>query len=73
MTLYRPTEDKARKAKLSELFGHIRRGWGGVVRMLKLELPGRRRGERPKRRFIDVVKEHWKFIGVKEKLCKGSG
>lgn len=42
-------------------------GLGGVVRMLKLELPGRRLGERPKRRFIDVVKEHCKFIGVKEK------
>lgn len=33
-----------------------------VVRMLKLELPGWRLGKKSKTRFIDVAKEHHKFI-----------
>ena len=39
-------------------FEHKRRdsGWTGR-RMLKIELPGRRKRGRPKRRFLDVVKE----------------
>ena len=36
-------------------------------RMLRLELPGRRPRGRPKRRFMDVVKEDMKVVGVKEK------
>ena len=33
--------------------------WFGCIgrRMLEMELPGRRKRERPKRRFLDVVKE----------------
>ncbi|KAF7646842.1 hypothetical protein LDENG_00181660 [Lucifuga dentata] len=34
--------------------------------MLRLELPGRKRRGRPKRRFMDVVKEDMKLVGVRE-------
>ena len=34
-------------------------------KMMEMELPGKRRG-RPKRRFLDVVKEDMKEVGVKE-------
>lgn len=32
-------------------------------RMLRLEVPGRRLRERPKRRFMDVVKEDIRLVG----------
>ena len=35
-------------------------------KMMKIELPGKRRRGRPKRRFLDVVKEDMKEVGVKE-------
>ena len=35
-------------------------------RMLSFELPGRRSRGRPKRRFMDVVKEDMKVVGVRE-------
>ncbi|KAF7653604.1 hypothetical protein LDENG_00081120, partial [Lucifuga dentata] len=50
---------KVREARL-RWFGHIGR------RMLRLELPGRRPRGRPKRRFMDVVKEDMKLVGVRE-------
>jgi hypothetical protein len=34
-------------------------------RMLNLELPGKRARGRPKRRFMDVVKEDMKEVGVR--------
>ncbi|KAF7659468.1 hypothetical protein LDENG_00297190 [Lucifuga dentata] len=34
--------------------------------MLRLELPGRRPRGRPKRRFMDAVKEDMKLVGVRE-------
>ena len=34
--------------------------------MMRSELPNRRRGGRPERRFIDVVKEDMKLTGVRE-------
>ena len=34
-------------------------------KMMEMELPGKRRG-RPKRRFLDVVKEDMGEVGVKE-------
>ena len=39
--------------------GHVRRKDGGYIgrRMLRMELPGKRKRGRPKRRFIDVVKQ----------------
>ena len=35
-------------------------------KMTEMELPGKRRRGRPKRRFLDVVKEDMKEVGVKE-------
>ncbi|KAF7641470.1 hypothetical protein LDENG_00280470 [Lucifuga dentata] len=34
--------------------------------MLRLELPGRRPRGRPKRRFMDAVKEDMKLVDVRE-------
>ena len=34
-------------------------------KMMEMELPGKRRRGRPKRRFLDVVKEDMKEVGVK--------
>ena len=34
--------------------------------MLRLEFPGRRPRGRPKRRFMDMVKEDMKLVGVSE-------
>ena len=41
------------------MFGHVQRRDSGHIgrRMLEMELPGRRRRGRPKRRYIDTVKE----------------
>ena len=36
-------------------------GW----RMLEMELPGRRRRGRPKRRYMDAVKEDMQVVGVR--------
>ena len=35
-------------------------------RMIRLELPARRSRGRPKRRFMNVVKEDMKLVGVRE-------
>ena len=35
-------------------------------KMMEMELPGKRRRGRTKRRFLDVVKEDMKEVGVKE-------
>ena len=34
--------------------------------MMKMEVPGKRKGGRPKRRFSDVVKEGMGEVGAKE-------
>ena len=34
-------------------------------RMLEMELPGRRRRGRPKRRYMDAVKEDMQVVGVR--------
>ena len=41
-------------------------------KMLRLELPGRRARGRPKRRFMDVVKEDMKLVGVREEVAEDS-
>ncbi|KAF7642981.1 hypothetical protein LDENG_00246950 [Lucifuga dentata] len=53
--------DKVREARL-RWFGHVQRRDSEHIgrRMLRLELPGRRPRGRPKRRFMDVVKEDMK-------------
>ena len=56
--------EKTREARL-RWYGHLRRklrrkddGYIGR-RMLRMELPGKRKSGRPKRRFMDVAKEAW--------------
>ena len=46
--------------------GHIRRKDDGYIgrRMLRMELPGKRKRGRPKRRFMDVVKEDMAEVEV---------
>ena len=49
-------------------YGHVMRRDQEYVRrkMMEIELPGKKRRGRPKRRFLDVVKEDVKEVGVKE-------
>ena len=47
-------------------FRHVQRSEYVGRRMMRLELAGRRSGGRPKRRFMDVVKEKLKSVGVRE-------
>ena len=58
---------KTREARL-RWYGHVLRKDDGYIgrRMLKMELPGKRKRGRPKRRFMDVVKEDMAEVEVKE-------
>ncbi|XP_016321114.1 uncharacterized protein LOC107672441 isoform X3 [Sinocyclocheilus anshuiensis] len=64
--------DKVREARL-RWFGHVQRRESEYIgkRMLRLELPGRRPRGRPKRRFMDVVKEDMKVVGLREEDAEG--
>ncbi|KAF3697472.1 hypothetical protein EXN66_Car013152 [Channa argus] len=59
--------DKVREDTL-RWFGHVQRRNCEYIcrRMLRLELPGRRSRGRAKRRFMDVVREDMKLVGVRE-------
>ncbi|KAI5608354.1 hypothetical protein C0J50_6825, partial [Silurus asotus] len=59
--------DEEREAKL-RWFGHVQRRDIGYIsrRMLRMESPGRRKRERLRRRFMDVVKEDMRVVGLKE-------
>ena len=59
--------EKAREARL-RWYGHVLRKDDGYIgkRMLRMELPGNRKRGRPKRRFMDVVKEDMAEVEVKE-------
>ena len=59
--------EKTREARL-RWYGHVLRKDDGYIgrRMLKMELPGKRKRGRPKRRFMDVVKEDMAEVKVKE-------
>ena len=58
---------KMRKGRLMWYEHVMRRDQEYVGRkMMEMELPGKRRRGRPKRRFLDVVKEDMKEVGVKE-------
>ena len=59
--------EKTREARL-RWYGHVRRKDDGYIgrRMLRMELPGKRKRGRPKRRFMDVVKEDMAEVEVTE-------
>ena len=59
--------EKTQEARVSSL-GHLRRKDDGYIgkRMLRMELPGKRKWGRPKRRFMDVVKEDMAEVEVTE-------
>ena len=59
--------EKPREARL-RWYGHLRRKDDGYIgrRMLRMELPGKRKRGRPKRRFMDVVKEDMAEVEVTE-------
>ena len=48
--------------------GHVMRRDQEYVgrRMMEMELPGRRRRGRPRRRFLDMLKEDMEEVGAKE-------
>ena len=58
---------KMREGRL-RLYGHVMRRDQEYVRrkVMKMELPGKRRKGRPKRRFLNVVKEDMGKVGAKE-------
>ena len=59
--------EKVRETRL-RWFGHVQRRDSEYIsrKMMRLELPGRRPRGRPKRRFMDVVKEDMKLVGVRD-------
>ncbi|KAI5107764.1 hypothetical protein C0J45_1358, partial [Silurus meridionalis] len=59
--------DKVREVRL-RWFGHVQRRDMIYIgrRMLRMEPPGRRKRGRPRRRFMDVVREDMQVVGVKE-------
>ena len=58
---------KMRKSKL-RWYGHVMRRDQEYIgrKMMEMELPGKRKRERPKRRFLDVVKEDMGEVGARE-------
>ena len=59
---------KMREGRL-RLYGHVMRKDQKYVerRMMEMSLPGKRKRGRPKRRFLDVVKEDMGKVGAREK------
>ena len=57
--------EKTREARL-RWYGHVRRKYDGYIgrRMLRMELPGKRKRGRPKRRCMDVLKEDMAEVEV---------
>ena len=61
---------KMREGRL-RWYGHVMKRDQEYVgrKMIKIELPGRRRG-RPKRRFLDVVKKDMGEVGARRRMLK---
>ena len=59
--------DKLRNARLC-WYGHVKRREEGYVgkRMMEMAVPGRRKRERPRRRWINPASEDMKRVGAKE-------
>ena len=59
--------DKLRSARL-HWYGHIKRREENYVgkRMMKMAVPGRRKRGRPRRRWMDLVREDMERIGTRE-------
>ena len=57
--------EKTREARL-RWYGHLRSKYFGYIgrRILRMALPGKRKRGRPKRRFMDVVKEEGRKEGT---------
>ncbi|KAI5104704.1 hypothetical protein C0J45_6330, partial [Silurus meridionalis] len=66
--------DKVREARL-RWFGHVQRRdmWYISRRMLRMETPGRRERGRPKRRFMNMVREDMQVVGLKEANVEDRG
>ncbi|MCJ8736618.1 hypothetical protein PDJAM_G00014560 [Pangasius djambal] len=66
--------DKVREARL-RWFGHVQRRESEYIgrRMLDMELPGRRRRGRPKRRYMEVINEDMKLVGARMQKIGISG
>ena len=65
-------ERETREARL-RWYGHVRRKDDVNIgrRMLRMELPGKRKRGGPKRRFMDVVKEDMAVVEVMEEDAEG--
>ncbi|KAI5627913.1 hypothetical protein C0J50_3179, partial [Silurus asotus] len=66
--------DKVREARL-KWFGHMQRTDMGYIgrKMLGIGPPGRRKRGRPRRRFMDVMREHMQVVGLKEADVEDKG
>ena len=62
-----PMGSKMREARL-RWYGHVRRRDSDYVgqRVLKMELPGKRKRGRPKRRYMDALVEDMRAVGAQE-------
>lgn len=60
-------EKKKKKAREARWFGYVQRRDLECMgrRLLRLEVPGRRLRGRPKRRLVEVGKEHMRLVGAK--------
>ena len=58
---------KLRETRL-RWYGHVLRREEGYIgkKIMAMELPGTRRRGRPKRRFIDALKEDMRVVGVRK-------